>query len=160
MYAGWLLGVCLRYVGHQEVAEDLLQDGFVQILTHMEQFSWQGQGSLKAWMFRVQQRVILQYLRKKNEQNEFVSFDDNPHLLDNIPSPEDISGVPHKVLMQMIAELPLGYRMVFNLYVIDGLSHRDIAHELGIKEKSSASQLLRARHMLADKINTWKKKNL
>lgn len=160
MYAGWLLGVCLRYVGQRDVAEDLLQDGFVQILTHIGQFQWQGEGSLKSWMFRVQRNVILQYIRNKAKQNSILSIDDAHEQLEDITEPEDIGGIPSHVLMEMIGDLPLGYRTVFNLYVIDGLTHRKIAEMLGIKERSSASQLLHARRLLAAKINTWKKKNL
>lgn len=161
MYAGWLLGVCLRYVGQRDVAEDLLQDGFVQILTHIHQFQWQGEGSLKSWMLRVQRNVILQHLRNKAKLNSILSIDDtHEQLEDIITEPEDIGGIPSRVLMEMIGELPLGYRTVFNLYVIDGLSHRKIAEMLGIKERSSASQLLHARRLLAAKINIWNKKNL
>lgn len=156
-YAGWLLGVCLRYAGRQDIAEDLLQDGFIHILTHMQQFHWQGEGSLKAWMFRVQQNIILQYIRKKED---VFSLDDNPQLAQDIPEPENVNTIPRGVLLKMISELPLGYRTVFNLFVIDGLSHREIAQKLGIKEKSSASQLVHARRLLAEQINNWKKENL
>lgn len=159
-YAGWLLGVCLRYVGQRHIAEDLLQDGFIQILTHIKQFQWRGEGSLKAWLFRVQQNVILQYIRNKNKQQDFLSIEEHETLLKDITEPDDVSALPREALMDMIGELPLGYRTVFNLYVIDGHSHREIAQMLGIKEKSSASQLTHARRLLAQKINTWKKNNL
>lgn len=157
-YAGWLLGVCLRYVGQRSVAEDLLQDGFIQILTHIKQFRWQGEGSLKAWLFKVQRNVIIQHLRSK--RNEFLSIDESPQMAEEVLEPENMHGVPLDVLMQMIGELPLGYRTVFNLFVIDGHSHREIAQLLGIKERSSASQLVHARRIMAEKINLWKKKNL
>lgn len=160
IYAGWLLGVCLRYVVQQTVAEDLLHDGFIHIFTHINQFTWKGEGSLKAWLFRVQQNIILQHLRRNHKQSEFLSINDNTQLLNDITEPEDVSDIPREVLMQMITSLPLGYRTVFNLFVIDGCSHREIAQMLGIKERSSASQLVHARRLLAKRINEWKNNNL
>lgn len=157
-YAGWLLGVCLRYVGQRSVAEDLLQDGFIKILTNIKHFRWQGEGSLRAWLFKVERNVIIQYLRSKG--NELLSIDEKMQEIMEVQEPENINGVPLDVLMQMIGELPFGYRTVFNLYIIDGHSHREIAQLLGIKERSSASQLFHARRMMANKINSWKKENL
>jgi len=75
------------------------------------------------------------------------------------PREEDISQVPHKVLMKFIAELPSGYRTVFNLYVMEQLSHKEIAEKLGINEKSSSSQLFRAKKVLAKEINNYLKEN-
>lgn len=158
-YAGWMLGVCLRYVGDQATAEDLLHDGFVHIFTHFSQFHWQGEGSLKAWLFKVQQNIIIQYLRRQSAHGVFFSIDDNPLIVEDIPEPEEVCSLPHHVLMKMIAELPTGYRTVFNLFVIDGYSHREIAQLLGINEKSSASQLVHARRLLASKIKAWRKEN-
>jgi len=158
-YAGWLLGVCLRYVSDQATAEDLLHDGFVQVFTHFNQFRWQGEGSLKAWLFKVQQNILLQHLRKQSTLHVLLSIDENPQLAEEIPEPEDIHAIPRTALMKMIRELPTGYRTVFNLFVIDGHSHREIAQLLGINEKSSASQLVHARRLLASKINAWRKEN-
>lgn len=158
-YAGWMLGVCLRYVGDQQTAEDLLHDGFLQVFTHIEQFRWQGEGSLKAWLSKVQQSIILQHLRKQSVHGVFFSIEENPQLVEEIPEPENVHSIPPTVLMKMIRELPTGYRTVFNLFVIDGHSHREIAQLLGINERSSASQLVHARRLLASKINTWRKEN-
>lgn len=159
-YAGWLLGVCLRYVGQRSTAEDLLHDGFVQILTNIDHFQWRGEGSLKSWMLKLQHSVIMKHIRNDAKQSILILADDSSQPLEEIPNPENVGGIPGKILMQLIGELPIGYRTVFNMHVIDGLSHRDIAETLGIKEKSSASQLMRARRMLAIKINAWRKENL
>lgn len=158
-YAGWMLGVCLRYVGDHATAEDLLHDGFVQAFTHFDQFRWKGEGSLKSWLFKVQQNIIIQHFRRQATHCVYLSIDDNPLLVEDVSEPEDISSIPRSVLMKMIGELPTGYRMVFNLFVIDGHSHREIAQLLGIKEKSSASQLVHARKLLASKIKAWRKEN-
>lgn len=157
-YAGWLLGVCLRYVGDRQTAQDLLHDGFIQMLTHIRQFSWQGEGSLKAWIFKVQQHAILMHLRKQEQQADTLPIDDVK--LADIPEPETTHDIPHRVLMQLIAELPPGYRTVFNMYVIDGCSHKEIAQLLGIQERTSSSQLLHAKRLLAARINAWRKENL
>lgn len=158
-YAGWLLGVCLRYVGDRDIAQDLLHDGFVQVFTHFGQFQWKGEGSLKAWLFRVQQNVVLMYLRKEKSSEDSVSLDDNLQLAD-VPEPETVHDIPQKEILRMISELPTGYRTVFNMFVIDGYSHKDIAKMLGIQEKSSASQLVHAKRLLATRINAWRKENL
>ncbi len=157
-YAGWLLGVCLRYVGDRATAQDLMHDGFLQILMTCRHFRWQGEGSLKAWLFKVQQNVILMHLRKQHQLSETLPIDDM--LADEIPEPETTRYIPQKELMKMIAELPPGYRTVFNMYVIDGHSHKEIAQMLGIQEKSSASQLVHAKRLLAARINLWRKENL
>ncbi|MDO4497385.1 MAG: RNA polymerase sigma factor [Bacteroidales bacterium] len=156
-YAGWLLGVCLRYVCDRNTAQDLLHDGFLQILTHASQFKWQGEGSLKAWVFRVQHNVILMHLREQEKIHQLFTTDE-PQLPD-IPEPETVADVPQAVILQMISKLPAVYRTVFNLYVIDGHSHREIAQLLGIKEKTSASQLVHAKRLLAEQINNWRKEN-
>ena len=158
-YASYLLGVSLRYVGDRSVAEDLLHDGFIQILTHFDQFCWKGEGSLRAWLFKVQQNVILSHIRKKEKLQETVWLEENPQVQD-IEEPPGIEDIPKRVIMQMIAELPAGYRTIFNMYVIDELPHREIARLLGIQEHTSASQLLRARRLLAIKINKWRNENL
>ena len=158
-YAGTLYGMCLRYIGDKETAKDLLHDGFVQVLTHFDRFTWRGDGSLRAWLTSVQRNVILMYLRREN-QVELVSTDDQPQLLAEVPEPETVADIPPNVLADLIAKLPVGYRTVFNLYVIDGLSHKEIAQQLGINEKSSASQLVHARRQLAIQIEAWRKDNL
>lgn len=157
-YAGWLLGVCLRYVGDRATAQDLLHDGFVQVLTHIGQFRWQGEGSLKAWLFRVQQNCILMHLRRQEQLVETLSIDDAQ--LADVAEPETVQDIPRRVLMQFIAELPMGYRTVFNMYVIDGYTHKEIAQMLGIQERTSSSQLLHARRLLAARIKAWRKENL
>ena len=158
-YASYLLGVCLRYVGNRNTAEDLLHDGFIKIFSHFDQFEYLHEGSLKSWMFKVQQNVVLQHLRKNIEWQDVVSLDKNEELT-NITEPETVKDIPKRELVRLIAELPDGYRTVFNMFVIDGLSHKEIAKTLGIQEKSSASQLFRARKMLAERIIKWRNENL
>lgn len=158
-YAGQMLGVCMRYLGNdKDTAEDLLHDGFLKLFNSFDKFTWRGTGSLRAWMERIFINVALQYLRKNDVINRSSPLDSVPEIYEE-PNPSDIDTIPQDVLMQFIKELPTGYRTVFNLYVFEEKSHKEIADMLGINEKSSASQLTRAKAALAMKIKNWLKKN-
>ena len=127
-YAGRLLSICMRYAGDRATAEDLLHDAFLKIYGAFDRFTYRGTGSLRAWI----ERITV-----------------------NEPDVAEMARVPREVLMRFIGELPEGYRAVFNLYCIEEYSHRDIARMLGINEKSSSSQLFRARAMLARRIRAY-----
>ncbi len=155
-YSATLLAVAIRYVGERSVAEDILHDSFVKILGSIGRFSYRGEGSLKAWMRRIVVNSALEYLRRNRRQ--IVSIDTTPigeTLTSNDDMSSKVSAVPYDVLLEFIAELPDGYRTVFNLFCIEEYSHREIAKELGINEKSSSSQLLRAKRLLATKIKSY-----
>ncbi len=152
-YARRLMAISLRYVGKSSVAEDTLHDSFIKIFSSIDQFRYRGEGSLRAWMERITVNTALAWLR--NQKRDLLLNEE--HIPDNIaseePSSSDIAAIPQDILLKMVGELPDGYRAVFNLYCIEGYSHREISKELGINEKSSSSQLLRARRMLASRIN-------
>lgn len=156
-YAGYLLGICVRYLSDKQTAEDVMHDGFIKIFSSFDKFEWRGEGSLKAWLSRVMANQALEWIRKhkKMEMNE------GEEVLGKIEEPlaAEVEQIPQQVIMKFIQELPEGYRVVFNMFVIEEKSHREIAEELGIKEKSSSSQLLRARRILAEKINKYCKEN-
>ena len=158
-YAGRMLAVCLRYAPDRATAEDLLHDSFLKLFDSFDKFSWRGNGSLRAWMERVTINMVLQYLRKNQERiTQNVSIDDVPGI-SNEPEPEEVQAIPQSVLLHFIQELPDGYRTVFNLYTFEDKSHKEIAKILGINEKSSASQLSRAKAVLAKKIKEWMQLN-
>lgn len=151
------MAICLRYTGDKEAAEDVLHDGFIRIFQSIGQFSYQGEGSLRAWLSRVMVNEALGYLRKKNLQiQQEVLMDDIPDTLE--ADDGDMNEIPRSVLMKMIAELPDGYRTVFNLYVFEEKSHKEIAALLGITEHTSSSQFYRAKTLLIKKINEYRKK--
>lgn len=156
LYGGSLMAICLRYIGDREAAEDVLHDGFIRIFQSIGQFSYQGNGSLKAWLSRVMVNEALGYLRKRSMQSQ------QEVVMEQVPDVEEtddeIGDVPQSVLMKMIAELPEGYRTVFNLYVFEEKSHKEIAQMLGITEHTSSSQFYRAKTLLAKKINEYRKK--
>ena len=157
-YAGRLMSVCLRYAGDRETAEDLLHDGFLKLFASFDKFTWRGAGSLRAWMERVVINVVLQYLRRNDVMSQATVLDQTSDVYDE-PDPSMVDMIPQDVLMRFVRELPPGYRTVLNLYVFEGKSHKEIATLLGINEKSSASQLTRAKASLATKIRNWVKKH-
>ncbi len=153
-YVGYMMTVCLRYVPDKDAVQDVVQDVFVKVLTSIGHFQYRGEGSLRAWMSRIAANESLNYMR---EHERLVFTDSMPEATgDEEP---DIGIVPTQVLLKMIGELPAGYRTVLNLYVFEEMSHKEIARQLGIKESSSASQYLRAKSLLAKKINTYIKRN-
>lgn len=158
-YAGRMLALCIRYTGNREEAEDLLHDGFLKLFSSFDKFVWRGEGSLRAWMERVMVNVVLEHLRRNDVLRQSAALDDMPLEAYDEPSPEACDTIPVQVLMRFISELPAGYRTVFNLYVMEGKSHKEIASLLGINEKSSASQLARAKAALAEKVKGWMKTN-
>ena len=161
-YAGKLMAICMRYMGNREEAEDLLHDGYIKLYDSFDKFVWQGEGTLPAWMARVMANLALQRLRKNDVMSQSVELENTAELRDDVDRPDegpDIEIIPKKVLMQFIEELPPGYRAVFNMHVFEGKSHIEIGKELGINNKSSASQLVRARAILKERVNEWRRNN-
>lgn len=152
-YVGYLRGVCFRYVADPDAVKDLLQDSFIKIFTAIDSFEYRGKGSLRAWMTQVTTYQALSYLRSRRK----LSFLDESYDLPDEPeeAPTDLQALPAEAIQEMIRELPTGYRLVFCLYALDGLSHKQVAEQLGIKEGTSASQYARARKLLAQKIKAY-----
>jgi RNA polymerase sigma-70 factor (ECF subfamily) len=162
-YAKRMFFICLRYASDKEQAEDMMHDGFLQIFQSLGSFTDRGEGSLRAWMERVMINTCLQYLRKRDLLRESVSLDRTAGLFAEAGSQEELEQaaerIPVPVLHRFIAELPPGYRAVFNLYVFEGWSHKEIAEKLGIKERTSSSQYHRARNSLARKIKEYEEQH-
>lgn len=159
-YADYAMAIGLRYLPERDEVRDVLQDSFVKILTTIGQFSYHGEGSLKAWVSRIVSNRAVDYLR---EHQRFVLVSGIPDEADE-DAPDGFSagmseampeGVPPNVLLEMIGRLPANYRTVLNLFVFDGQSHREIAQLLDIKESTSASLFFRAKKMLAKIIKEY-----
>ena len=155
-YAGRMLGLCLRYCKDYDDAQDLLHDGFIKVFTQIKTYS--GTGSFEGWMRRVFVNTVFEYFRqeKKNqflisdgEELEIETVDENIERLFN----DDLT---ESKLLKLIQEMPPGYRMVFNLYVFEEMSHKEIAKKMGIKENASRSQYSRAKSFLRNKIEGYK----
>lgn len=153
-YIGYLTAVCSRYVVDSAAVKDILQDAFVKVFSKLDGFEYRGEGSLKAWMSRI---VVNDSLKSLRGAGRLKYVDELPDT-EGDGEIEGVPDVPVRELAEMIKSLPDGYRTVFNLFVFEKKSHREIAGLLGIKEDSSASQFFRARAMLAKKIKDyWKK---
>ena len=150
-YSGYAMAVGLRYIPERDEVRDVLQDSFVKILTSIQQFNYQGEGSLKSWVSRIVSNRSIDYLR---EHQRFMLVDNIPEEPDESEEP-DVGRVPPDVLMEMVGRLPANYRMVLNLFVYEQRSHREIAQVLGVRESTSSSLFFRARKMLARMIKEY-----
>lgn len=151
-YAGYLTGVCSRYISNREDVRDILQESFLKIFSSISTFEYRGPGSLKGWMTRIVVNESLKFLKSVCKFELIPLSDENVEVADDEP---DIDGIPLSELHSMIRELPIGYRVVLNLFVFEGKSHKEIAAALNIKESTSASQYHRAKKILADKIKKY-----
>lgn len=148
-YSRKMMGVCLRYANDRETARDLLQDGFVKIYTSID--SYTGSGSFEGWMRKIFVNCALEYLRKSDVLREAVDLDNTAELTN--PDSSVVSTMSANELMELICELPTGFRTVFNLFAIEGFSHKEIGELLNITESTSRSQYTRAKQLLQRKIN-------
>ncbi|HIZ86771.1 MAG TPA: sigma-70 family RNA polymerase sigma factor [Candidatus Coprenecus pullistercoris] len=147
-YASRMFSVCMRYSKSREEAEDLLQEGFVTVFSKIDTFG--SSGSLEGWMRRIFVNTALMELRKGNVLRDAVEVNDRAR---GISSGDDIlSGIGGRDIVKMISAMPDGFRIVFNMSVIEGYTHQEIARELGISEGTSRSQLSRARIWLQERL--------
>jgi RNA polymerase sigma-70 factor (ECF subfamily) len=156
-YSGYLTAVCARYIYNREDIRDILQESFLKIFNAMHKFEYKGSGSLRAWSARIVVNEALKHI-KANEKMQFTDLPD-----ENLPDPDDekepdFEDIPTSVILEMIRTLPPGYRTVFNLFIFENKSHKEIASILHIAESSSASQLHRARGILMKEIELYRLK--
>lgn len=147
LYAGKMLSLCMRYARHRMEAEDILQDAFVKVFDNISKF--EGKGSFEGWVRRIVINTALKNYRKKSNRNEHIGLE---HHIDIPKDPTVYAQLNEEELLRLVAKLPDGYRMVFNLYAIEGYSHKEIAKTLNIQESTSRSQLVKARKMLQQQI--------
>ena len=143
-----MFAVCLRYVGDRDTAQDILQDGFITLFAKLDTYG--GEGSFEGWARKIFVNTALMYLRKTDALKLSTDIEEARRLSSDDPSA--LQKIGYQELLRLIAELPPGFRTVFNMYVVEGYSHKEIGEALGISEVTSRSQLQRARKMLQDKI--------
>lgn len=154
-YADYLAGACARYVPSAEDRHDVLQEAFIKIFTNIGRFEYKGQGSLRGWLTRIVVNEALLFLRK---QHKMAFAEGEADSIPDLPDePPDTDGLTADDISELVGSLPDGYRAVFNLYVVEGKSHKEIAQLLNIKPDTSASQFHRARNMLARMIRQRQK---
>lgn len=149
-----MFAVCLRYMGDRESAEDVLQDGFVTLFAKLDTYT--GDGAFEGWARKIFVNTALMSLRKNDVLKDSEDVEAARSLSSEAPSA--VQNLGYKELCRMISELPAGFRTVFNMYVVEGYSHQDIADALGISVSTSRSQLLRARALLQEKIKAKERK--
>ncbi|MCB9361297.1 MAG: sigma-70 family RNA polymerase sigma factor [Flavobacteriales bacterium] len=137
-----MMGVCLRYSQDQEEAQDVLQMGFIKVFEKLHMYS--SEGSLEGWIRKVIVNTALDNIRKNKKFNDNIELDKVDFQLDN-KSETGLEALSAKDLLRIIQEMPPGFRTVFNLYAIEGYSHKEIAEQLGITVSTSKSQYSRAR---------------
>ena len=143
-----MYALCIRYMGDRDTAEDVLQDGFVTLFAKLDTYA--GDGSFEGWARKIFVNTALMSLRKNDVLKESDDMENAAAVTSEAPSA--VQEIGYKELCKMVSELPAGFRTVFNMYVVEGYSHQDIADALGISVNTSRSQLLRARAMLQEKI--------
>ncbi len=149
-YASSLLGVSTRYARTREDAEDILQDSFIKIFNKISQFK--AEGSLEGWMKKIVVNTALKKYtlsRYSKELSVEEVRDNNEHIFDDAPA---FNSLTEKDLLLLINNLPQGYKIIFNLYAIEGYAHDEIATMLNIKAGTSRSQLVKARNLLQKEI--------
>lgn len=144
-----MMSVCLRYVSDWETARDLLQEGFVKVFTHID--SYTGNGSFEGWIRKIFVNSALEYLRHADVLRESTDLDQTAEVAQTDSSP--LSDISAAELMQLVQSLPAGFRTIFNLFAIEGYSHKEISERLHITESTSRSQYTRAKQLLQRKVN-------
>lgn len=143
-----MFGICLRYTRNQMEAEDVLQEGFIKVFRYMQDY--RNDGSLEGWVRRTMVNTAINFYKKKAKYQKDISLDERDPI--NQDEESAIDKMSAQELLDYIQELPDGYRMVFNLNVIEGYTHKEIGEMLNISENTSKSQLSRARHVLQGKL--------
>ncbi|MEI6047319.1 MAG: RNA polymerase sigma factor [Bacteroidota bacterium] len=148
-YSRFLLGVCLRYAGDKAEAEDILQDSFLKIFFNINDFS--GTGSFKGWLRKVAVNTAITHYHKNLKYRYYVDIEEYVSVETGVSSFEE-DFFTSEELFKVLNELPTGYRMVFNLYAVEGYKHKEIAEILGIDTNTSKSQYSRAKSVIRDKL--------
>ena len=151
LYADYVFRICLRYMGNEAEAEDCVSETFLKIFSNLKSVIFENEKMLIGWIRKIAVNECLMLLRRKPKDTDIISekanfIDDNQDILSNIEA---------EYLFQIIQSLPTGYRTIFNLYVIEGYSHREISQQLSISEGTSKSQLNRAKALLKEKLKAF-----
>ncbi|MBU3928383.1 MAG: RNA polymerase sigma factor [Bacteroidetes bacterium] len=149
-----MYGVCLRFALDKDDAADILQDGFIRVFVHLKDF--RGEGSLEGWVRRTIVNTAINYYNKKIKQGVKTDLDQVKET--NQTRSLVVENMSTRELLNMINELPDGYRTVFNLNIIEGYTHKEIGEMLGISENTSKSQLSRARASLQKRLKIIEQK--
>ncbi|HEY5499314.1 MAG TPA: sigma-70 family RNA polymerase sigma factor [Bacteroidales bacterium] len=152
LYSNKMMGVCMRYCRDKETAKDLLHDGFLKVYTHLDGF--EGKGSFEGWMRRIMVNTALEFLRKKHDEGYNLDIEEAFTLTNSDYGALEMMQADE--LLKIIQRLPDTYRTTFNLFVIEGYSHKEISDSMNITESSSRVYLTRAKQMIQQMLTSNK----
>ena len=145
-----MYAVCLRYAGNAEEAEDILQEGFIKIFKKLDSF--RGEGSFEGWVRRIFVNTAIEHFRRKRYLQPVTEKEENSIEGKSLSALDDLA---EKDILALVRQLSPGYRTVFNMYVVEGYTHKEIGDMLGISEGTSKSQLSRAKVILQDMVRKF-----
>jgi RNA polymerase sigma-70 factor (ECF subfamily) len=147
-YSRQMMAICLRYAGNASAASDIMQEGFITVFEKLRQFK--GEGALGGWIRRIMVNTALLYLRR---EKKFAFHEEPDDHHDAFAAEADVfDKLGTEALLKLIGALPDGYRTVFNLFAIEGFSHKEIADQLGISESTSKTQFFKAKKHLQERV--------
>lgn len=148
-YAKKMYGICLSYAGDRDLAQDMLQESFIKIFNRIKDFKQEG--SLEGWIRKIITNTAIDHLRQKTRIQNYIS--DKTEINEDIYEAEALQNLQTEDVLNQVAKLPEGARVVFNLYALEGYTHKEIADKLNITEGTSKSQFNRARKLLMSWLN-------
>ena len=151
-YADKMFYTCLRYTANSHDAEDVMITAFTRVFKYIRQFEYQGNGSLEKWIRKIMVNESLRFIQKKRKIEWLEDIKIKEEVAEN-----DIPYIDMENIMNIIQQLPDGYRTIFNLYVVEEYSHKEISEKLGISESTSKTQLHKARKKIIEEISKQKK---
>lgn len=157
LYGSRMFGVCLRYTQNRMEAEDVLQEGFVKVFKNIQSFKNLGENSLGNWIKRIMVNTAINYLRDQKKHRYMLDVETTDNISEDSENDfftELISLVSHDEILEIVQKLPQGYRMVFNLFAIEGYSHAEVADMLQISVNTSKTQLFKARMNIVAEIRS------
>lgn len=150
-YARKMYGICMSYAGNRDLAQDILQEAFIKVFKKIRDFK--GDGTLEGWIRKTVTNTAIDHLRKQTREQAYI--DDREDIKEEIREPDAIDKLKAGDLMDLVAKLPEGARMIFNLYALEGYTHKEIAEKMNISEGTSKSQFSRARKMLISLLDKY-----
>lgn len=154
-HSPWMMGICLRYCRNRNDAQDVMQETMIKVFNAISAYDHKSDAQFVAWMKKIAVNTSLNFIRSQARES-FIPLDEDFNGTIVSEDAEDYSEtntLSHEKLLEMINEMPAGYRAVFNMYVFEQMSHKEIAQELNISENTSKTQLLKARGFLKNKIS-------
>lgn len=150
IHSGTMYSICLRYMNNEDEAKDALQEGFIKVFKNIQKFTFSG--SFEGWMKRIFVNSSIELIRKRKKHLDVSELNSNELPL---TAKIETGTMDAEKMMTLVQQLPAGYRTVFNMFVVDGYSHKEISEYLEISESTSKSQLFKARKQLQEWLKDW-----